>query len=241
MEIIPALDIRRGNCVRLRQGKPEEEIIYSRNPLAMARRWEREGAARLHVVDLDGAFLGKLVNKKLIVEIARNLSIPIQVGGGIRTLAHIEYYLSQGVEKVILGTKVLRDRNFLGKANEKFPGRILVALDVKNGQVAIEGWKKVSSVSALSWVEEIKKTGAAGLIYTDTSRDGMLGGPNIKFTEALLKEITEPLIISGGISELSDIRMIRKISRGRVSGLIIGQALYTARFKLREAIACAKD
>lgn len=247
MEIIPAVDIRKGRCVRLRQGLPQEEIIYSRDPLAMARRWEREGAKRLHVVDLDAAFCGRPMNKKLIATLARKLSIPIQVGGGIRTLEHIGYYLSHGVDKIILATKVLQDRRFLVEVNKRFPRRILIALDacpvrsktsngVKDYKLAFRGWKKISSVTALSLARELDSMGAAGIIYTDISRDGMLKGPNVKFMRTLLKEITSPIYISGGISRVSDIKKIKTFSRNQVKGVIIGQALYSGRIKLKDAI-----
>ena len=244
MEIIPAVDIRQGNCVRLRQGRAAEEIIYSRNPVAMAKRWEREGAKRLHVVDLDGAFSGRPVHKKLIVNIARKLSIPVQVGGGIRTLADIKYYLRNGVDKVILGTKVLMDKKFLLKLDKKIFKNILVALDIKNEKLAVKGWKKISSISAVSMAKELDKMNAGGIIYTDIKRDCMLTGPNIKFMFRLLKEAALPVIISGGISKVSDIRKIKNviprldqgIYPGRVSGVIIGQALYTGRIKLKDAV-----
>jgi len=236
MQIIPALDIRKGNCVRLMQGRASEEIVYSRDPLAMAMRWEREGAKRLHVVDLDAAFCGRPVNKKLIATIARELSIPIQVGGGIRTVAHIKYYLKNGVDRVILGTKALVDKKFFLKLDKKILRHILIAMDVKNEKVAFRGWKKVSSISALSMARELDKMGVAGIIYTDISRDCMLTGPNTKFMLRLLKEVTLPIIISGGISRVSDISKIKKLSYNRVSGVIIGQALYSGRMKLRDEI-----
>ncbi|MBL7170518.1 MAG: 1-(5-phosphoribosyl)-5-[(5-phosphoribosylamino)methylideneamino]imidazole-4-carboxamide isomerase [Candidatus Omnitrophica bacterium] len=237
MQIIPALDIRKGNCVRLMQGRASEEIVYSRDPLAMAMRWEREGAKRLHVVDLDAAFCGRPVNKKLIATIARKLSIPIQVGGGIRTVAHIQYYLKNGVDRVILGTKALLDRKFLSVIPRLDRGiHVFIALDTKNGKVAFHGWKRVSSISAISMARELDKMGVAGIIYTDISRDCMLTGPNTKFMLRLLKEVTLPIIISGGISRVSDISKIKKLSPNRVSGVIIGQALYTGKIKLKDAI-----
>ncbi len=236
MEIIPAVDIRKGRCVRLRQGMPREEIIYSRDPLAMARRWEREGAKRLHVVDLDAAFCGRPRNKKLIASLAGKLSIPIQVGGGIRTIGQIRYYLNNGVDKVILGTKALQDKKFLLELNKRFPHRILIALDIRNGKAALKGWKKISPVPVLSLARELDSMGAAGIIYTDITRDGMLKGPNVKFMKILLREIVSPVYISGGISRVSDIEKIKTFSRSRVKGVIIGQALYSGKIKLRDAI-----
>jgi len=245
MEIIPAVDIRKGNCVRLRQGRAREEIVYSRDPLAMARRWEREGAKRLHVVDLDAAFCGRPVNKKLIADIAQKLSIPVQVGGGIRTLGHIKYYLENGVDRIILGTKALVDKNFLSVIPRRDRGlHVFVALDVcpalhgtgGAGKVAFQGWKKISSIPALSMARELDKIGVGGIIYTDISRDCMLTGPNIKFMRKLLKEVTLPIIVSGGISQVSDIKKIKALSHNRVSGVIIGQAFYSGRIKLKDAI-----
>lgn len=238
MEIIPAIDIRKGRSVRLAQGRLEEEVVYSRDPLAMAMRWEREGAGRLHVVDIDGAFSGKPVNKKLIAGIARKVSVPVQVGGGIRSLKDIKYYLYNGADKVILGTKILQEKRFLRAAGKRFPGRILVALDVKNGKAALRGWKKLGSVSALSLAEEIDNIGI-GIIYTDISRDGMLKGPNLKFMLRLIKGLNNPVIVSGGIGCLSDIQKIKRLSPDMIRGVVIGQALYSREITLRDALAYA--
>lgn len=237
MELIPAVDIRRGLCVRLRQGKLSEEIIYSRDPVAMARRWEREGAMRLHVVDLDAAILGRHLNKKLIINIARSISIPVQVGGGIRSLRDIEYYLCRGIDRVILGTKLLEDNRFLLKIKREYIKKILVALDVKNGKVALRGWTEISSVSAITMARKLRNIGVAGIVYTDINRDGMLKGPNIEFMLNLIREVDIPVIVSGGIADIEDIRRIKRLSRGKVRGVIIGQALYSGRVKLRDAIA----
>lgn len=234
MEIIPALDLYRGNCVRLRQGVPEKEIIYSRDPVAMARRWQREGAKRLHIVDLDAAFGGMPVNKKLIINIARGLSIPVQAGGGIRTPEHIKYYLTSGVDRVILGTKILEDKKFLSGLDKKILGRILISLDVRNGKAAIRGWTRTSSVPAISLAKELAEFGVAGIIYTDISRDGMLAGLNIDFVSRLIRAVTLPVIVSGGISSISDIKEIKRLSSNKIEGVIIGQALYSRKIRLRK-------
>ncbi len=236
MFIIPAIDIMRGKCVRLFQGDRNKVTIYSHDPLTVAKEWESQGASFLHIVDLDGAFAGSPKSQEMILHIARNLSIPIEVGGGIRSLHTIKEYLSQGVEMVILGTAACRDRDLLSEAVREFPNRIGVAIDSKDGLVAISGWGEVTSLKATDLARDLGALGVSCFVFTDISKDGTLEGPNIESIKEFVREVNIPVIISGGIGTLQDIKNIIALRQERIKGIILGKALYSGDVSLRDAI-----
>lgn len=237
MVIYPAIDVKEGRCVRLAQGRFNDVTVYSDNPVEMALKWERMGAQYLHVVDLDGARLGEPQNIGVISEMAVKLGIPIQMGGGIRTIEMLEMILSKGVHRAILGTSAVKDQSFVRKALKTFEGNIAVAIDAKDGMVAIEGWAKTSEFTAVGFARKMEDLGAKTIIYTDISRDGMLAGPNLKAMEEMVGAVGIQVIASGGVSKLEDIKNLKEIG---VSGVIIGKALYTGDVKLEEALEIAK-
>lgn len=229
MKILPAIDLRDGNCVRLYQGELERETVFSKDPVKMAREWERQGAKDLHVVDLDGAFQGEPGNRDLILEIRRALSIPIQLGGGIRNDEIARDYLQRGIQRVILGTMALRDREGVKKLCEKYRGRIMVGVDCREEMIAVEGWVKESQLSPLTFVKEMKEIGVEWFIVTDIARDGTLEGPNLELLKKFLA-LDISLIASGGVSSLEDLLLLKEM---KVAGIIIGQALYTGDITLK--------
>lgn len=233
MLIIPAIDLKDGRCVRLTQGKPEEETVYSANLLEVAKRWEREGARLIHVVDLDGAFAGEPKNQETILRIVDGVNIPIQVGGGIRTMEVIEDYLTHGSQRVVLGTIAQETPSLLIDACKRFPGQIAVGIDARDGVVATRGWVQATGERAIDLARRLEGLGVACIIYTDIERDGMLAGPNIRAIEAMVHSITTPVIASGGVSSIKDIEALQCIG---LEGVIIGKALYTGAIDLREAI-----
>ena len=219
MLVIPAIDIKQGKCVRLKQGLIDQATVFSDNPLDVAERWESEGARRLHIVDLDGAFAGKPVNYSLVESICKRCpEVPIQIGGGIREHATIDAYLNAGAQYVIIGTKALTDPDFVKEACEKFPGQITVGLDAKNGKVATEGWAKDSDVNVIDQAVLFEEVGVSAIIYTDIGLDGMMQGPNIASTQALAEQVSIPIIASGGISQIEDIRQLCGIASSGVVG-----------------------
>jgi len=235
MIIYPAIDIKNGKCVRLIQGKADAETIYSENPVEVAKKWEDMGAKFLHIVDLDGAFIGDSLNMDIIRRIARNSSIPIQVGGGIRTLEKIEEYLGlPGVRRVIIGTAAITNQDLLNKAVERFREHIAVGIDAKNGKLAIHGWVQSTEINAVSFGKELKALGVNTVIYTDISKDGMLSGPNLESTRELIQKTGLNVIASGGIGSIQDIKNVKQIG---AAGVIIGKALYIGKINLREALA----
>lgn len=237
MVIYPAIDIKDGKCVRLVQGQFNDETIYSDHPVEMARKFEQLGAEYLHMVDLDGARLGEPQNIATISEIAVKLGIPIQLGGGIRTIEMIEIILCKGIERVILGTSAVKDQEMVKKAVRSFGKSLAVAIDARDGLVAIEGWAKTSSFTAVGFAKKMEDLGANTIIYTDISRDGMLNGPNLKAMEEMVKNVKIDVIASGGVTSLKDIINLKELG---ISGAIVGKALYTGDIKLQEAIAAAK-
>lgn len=239
MIIFPAIDLKDGLCVRLRQGDPERLTVYGRDPVAMARRWEADGARWLHVVDLDGAFAKKPVNRALICSMARAVSIPIQVGGGIRTLETVEDYLSQGVERVILGSVALRKPELVVDACNRFPGRVALGIDARGGRVAIEGWKENTELDAVSLVNGFARLELAAVIYTDIHRDGMQSGVNMEATRSLLEATPFPVIASGGVADIEDIRRLLPLIPLGLAGVITGRAIYDGTLRLPEALALA--
>ena len=241
MEIIPAIDLKGGNCVRLLQGDMERDTVFSDDPVATAKKWEAAGAPRLHVVDLDGAFKGEPENRKIIEQIVDALHIPVQVGGGIRDLETIGSYVEAGVDRVILGTIAQKDPKLVVKACELFHERIVVGIDAKDGMVAVEGWAEVTSESAMALAAEYEDYGVAAIIYTDISRDGMMQGVNIEATRELALSVDIPIIASGGISSIDDIRALLPTEKDGVEGVITGRAIYSGSLDLREAVELAKS
>lgn len=236
MLLIPAIDLKDGRCVRLRQGDMRRETIYSEDPAAVALQWEQLGAPLLHVVDLNGAIEGRPANLAQIEAILNAVSVPIQVGGGVRTLDTVRTYLGCGAKRVVMGTAVLQDRAVLEDACELFPERILVGIDAKNGKVAVKGWTAVSDTSARDLVKTLAGLNLAGVIYTDIARDGMLEGPDLSYLKAFVKDSPVPVIASGGITRIEDIRAIQALDP-RIEGVIVGKALYDGKLDLKAALA----
>lgn len=240
MLIIPAVDIRGGKCVRLHQGDYRKETVYGEDPAAMAQRWIDQGAKFLHLVDLDGARDGFPRNKQVIQAIAKKASIPLEVGGGIRTLETIDAYLSGGIQRVILGTAAYRDPRLLVQACEKWPGRVAVDIAAKAGKAAIAGWTQETEVWAADLARQCEQMGASVIIYTDILRDGTQKGINLAATRALARALTIPVIASGGVSTIQDIIALKPLEKDGVTAAIVGRALYAGTLHLPEAIACAE-
>jgi phosphoribosylformimino-5-aminoimidazole carboxamide ribotide isomerase len=234
--VIPAVDLKDGRCVRLSQGRMDQESVYSEHPVEMAMHWESQRAERLHVVDLNGAVMGKPFHRSLIKEIARSVHIPIEVGGGIRDLATIEDYLSSGVRWVILGTAAFQSRPLIEEACHRFPGRIVLGIDAKGGKVAIQGWNEVVSLEAIDLAKEFEGMGLSAIIFTDIERDGMATGLNFESTKRLARSTLIPVIASGGVSRIEDIEHLLDLEQDGVIGVIVGRALYTGQVDLEEAI-----
>ena len=240
MIIIPAVDIKKGQCVRLLQGRMDEETVFSDDPAAMAKRWEDEGAEIIHVVDLDGAFEKSPQNLNSIRKIIESVNAHIQVGGGIRNEKTIRLVLDLGVQRVIIGTQAIRNPNFVKDACKAFPGRIVVGIDALNGLVAIEGWTKTTKVTAVDLAKQFEDCGVAAINFTDIHRDGMQTGPNINETRRLAEAVSIPVVASGGVSTIEDIKNIIPLKEVGVVGVITGRALYSGSLKLKEAIEIAK-
>ncbi|MBG9733577.1 1-(5-phosphoribosyl)-5-[(5-phosphoribosylamino)methylideneamino]imidazole-4-carboxamide isomerase [Paenibacillus alvei] len=234
--IYPAIDIRGGKCVRLVQGDYGQETVYDEQPVEVAKRWEANGASWIHVVDLDGAKEGRPMNAQLVGEIARTVSVPIQVGGGLRTLEDIELLLDAGVPRVILGTAAIEDRDFVETALGKYGERIAIGIDARNGFVATRGWLETSEVKADILAAELAAVGAKTFIFTDISRDGMMKGPNVEAIVQMAKASGQQVIASGGVSSMDDIRALSAYAADGVAGAIIGKALYTGGIDLTEAV-----
>ena len=240
MIVIPAIDLKEGKCVRLEQGLMDKDTVFNDNPAAQARAWQDQGAEMLHIVDLDGAFAGQPKNRAAIEAIIGAITIPSQLGGGIRDIATIEAYLSLGLSRVIIGTAAQRNPELVREACAKFPGRIVVGIDAKNGMVAVQGWAEVTDITAVDLARKFQDCGVAAIIYTDISRDGMLQGPNLEATKALAEAVSIPVIASGGVSSLQDIQNLMDIEASGVTGVITGKAVYTGAIKLAEAVALTK-
>ena len=233
--LIPAIDLRGGRCVRLRQGRLEDETVFSEDPVATARGWQAQGAPRLHVVDLDGAFGGRPAQTDIIRAIIAALEIPVQVGGGLRDAATVQRVLDAGARWAVVGTRAALDPVFLGEICGALPGQIIVAVDASDGKVAVDGWKRVLELDATSLARDAAAAGAAAVLYTDIARDGTEGGPNIWSTEAVARAAAIPVLASGGVGSLDDIRQLATIPG--VEGAIVGRALYTGAVDLRRALA----
>lgn len=236
MLLIPAIDIKDGKCVRLRQGRMDDDKIYSEDPVAMARRWVQAGARRLHIVDLNGATKGRPMNAEIVHRICEACpDVPIQVGGGIRDEDTIQQYLDAGVSYVILGTKAVTAPHFVADVCMEFPSHIIVGLDVKEGKVAIEGWSKLSRHDAVDLAQKFEEDGVSAIVFTDISRDGMLNGVNIESTVAFARELTIPVIASGGMTNLDDIRALCAVENEGVTAAITGRAIYEGTIDFAEA------
>ena len=236
MMVIPAIDLKDGRCVRLRQGDMAQETTYSHDPTAMARHWESLGAPRLHVVDLNGAVNGKPYHMEHVCAIVAAVSIPVHVGGGIRSLTVMKKYFSRGVSRVVLGTAALENTAFLAEACACFPDKIFVGVDVNQGKVALHGWTDLSESSAEHVLASLKAYPLAGVVFTEISRDGMLEGPNVSVLRQAVEASPVPLIASGGITRVEDIRAIKRLGR-KIMGVIVGKALYEGTLDLPAALA----
>ena len=242
MLLIPAIDLKDGACVRLRQGDMAESTVYSEDPSATARRWLDAGARRLHIVDLNGALKGRPVNDAAIRAITAEAGdVPVQLGGGIRDLATIEAHLDAGVQFIILGTAAVSDPDFARQAAREFPGHIMVGLDARDGKVAVEGWSQVTDHDVTELATRFEDFGVEAIVYTDIGRDGMLTGPNVAATGALARSLRIPVIASGGIHTLDDIRALKGVEAEGVSGAITGRAIYEGTLDFAEANQLAVD
>lgn len=241
MLIIPAIDLKDGHCVRLKQGVMEDATIFSENPGEMAAHWLEQGARRLHLVDLNGAFAGKPKNEAAVKEIVNALDgqIPIQLGGGIRDLDTIERYLDDGITYIIIGTAAIKIPGFLHDACNAFPGQIMVGLDAKDGKVAVDGWSKITGHDVIDLAKKFESYGVEAVIYTDIGRDGMLSGINIEATVELARQLTIPVIASGGITNIQDVQKLCEIESEGIMGAITGRAIYEGSLNFKEAQALA--
>jgi len=240
MLLIPAIDLKDGKCVRLRQGRMEDDTVFSDDPVAMARHWVERGARRLHLVDLNGAFAGEPVNGGIVKAIAKEFpDLPIQIGGGIRSPEIIEAYLAAGVQWLIIGTKAVREPEFVGEMCKRFPGHIIVGLDAKDGMVATDGWANVTDVNVIDLAQRFENDGVSSIVYTDISRDGMLQGVNVEATVRLAESMSIPVIASGGITNLDDVRNLCAVAASGIEGAITGRAIYegTLNFEAGQQLA----
>ncbi|MEO9189786.1 MAG: 1-(5-phosphoribosyl)-5-[(5-phosphoribosylamino)methylideneamino]imidazole-4-carboxamide isomerase [Acetobacteraceae bacterium] len=242
MTLYPAIDLKDGQCVRLRRGAMDQATVYSPDPAAQARAWQASGFLWLHVVDLNGAFAGRPVNADAVRAILGAASIPVQLGGGIRDLAGIEAWLAAGIRRVILGSAAVKDPDLVRAACRAHPGRVAVGIDARDGMVATEGWAETSSLSARDLARRVEDAGAAAIIYTDIARDGMLSGLNLAQTVALAESLSTPVIASGGVGRIDDLRALKHAASGtRIAGVIVGRALYDGRMDPAEALSLLAD
>lgn len=240
MIVLPAIDLRRGKCVRLRQGRPEAETVFSDDPAAMAEHWASQGAEWLHVVNLDGAFGEASSNLQVVEEMVAVVGIPIQFGGGLRTMADIEGALGMGVARVVLGTVAVEEPSLVTEAVRRFGAeRIVVGIDARKGRVAIHGWQELSSLAPIELAFRVRELGVERVVYTDIARDGVLSGINVEATRELAECTGLKVIASGGVSSLDDVRRLKEVEASGVEGVIIGQALYSGALDLQEAIEIA--
>ena len=236
MIIIPAVDIKNGKCVRLLQGRRDAETVYSDHPEAMALKWAQLGAPLIHVVDLDGAFAKCPQNVVAIRKILRLVNVPIQVGGGIRNQKTVHMYLAMGVKRVIIGSEAIKKPEFVKKICKQYPNQIVVGIDARNGKVAIDGWTETTRVEAIELAKEFENCGVAAINFTDIHRDGMQTGPNLDATRCLAESISIPVVASGGVSSLEDVKNLLTLQKVGVAGMIIGKALYSGGVDLKEAL-----
>ncbi|MBW1889484.1 MAG: 1-(5-phosphoribosyl)-5-[(5-phosphoribosylamino)methylideneamino]imidazole-4-carboxamide isomerase [Deltaproteobacteria bacterium] len=239
MIIIPAVDIKGGKCVRLEQGRMDAETIFADDPAVMAQKWDKAGAEIIHIIDLDGAVMKRPRNLAVIKKIVASVAARIQIGGGIRTRETIKMYLDSGVDRVIIGTEAIRNPALVDDACGEFPDRIVVGIDARKGMVAIEGWTEDTQTRAVDLARRFENSGVAAINFTDIHRDGMQTGPNIEETRKMAESVSIPVIASGGVATLDDIKNLMPLESVGVSGVITGKALYSGSLDLKEAIACA--
>lgn len=236
MLVIPAIDLKDGKCVRLRQGRMEDSTVFAGDPIEVANRWVAAGARRLHLVDLNGAFDGKPVNSQIVHDICTaHPDLPVQIGGGIRDQTTIEHYLNAGAQYVIIGTKAITHPDFISEVCASFPQQVIVGLDAKDGKVAIEGWVKISDKDAIEVAQNLESDGVESIVYTDISRDGMMQGVNIEATVKMAQSVDIPIIASGGITTLQDIKGLVKVAQQGIMGAITGRAIYEGTLDLTQA------
>lgn len=240
MLVIPAIDLKGGHVVRLSQGDPLRQTAYSADPVAMAKRWEDEGAPILHLVDLDGAFAGTPQQLAVVAQVTRSINIPVQLGGGLRSLAALEQAFAAGIERAVLGTAAIENEELLKEAAETYPGRVLLGIDAKNGKVAVRGWVEATTLLAADLAIRAADLPLAAIIYTDIERDGMLTGPNLDALRRMTEAARHSIIASGGIATLDDLRRLATLEPSIVIGALVGKALYEDRFSLKDAIAAAR-
>ena len=236
MIIIPAIDLKDGQCVRLAQGDFDRVTVYGNDPAEVAARWQTQGAKRIHVVDLDGSLAGSPKNRMAVGAIVHEVDVPVELGGGIRDMATVEAYMNLGVRWAILGTAAIRDESFAREACRAFPDRIILGIDASDGQVAVQGWTEQTATSAVDLARRFEDYGVSAIVYTDIKRDGMETGVNIDATKALAQAVRVPIIASGGVSGLRDIEQLLKVESFGVIGVIVGRSLYTGALSLEEAI-----
>jgi phosphoribosylformimino-5-aminoimidazole carboxamide ribotide isomerase len=236
MIIIPAVDIKNGKCVRLLQGRMDDETVYSDDPAAMAAKWARSGARLVHVIDLDGAFAKSPQNMAVIRKILQTVKVPIQLGGGIRNEKTVYRYLEMGVKRVIIGTEAIKQPAFVKKVCKAYPQQIVVGIDARNGKVAIDGWTRTTRVDAIDLARQFEDCGIAAINFTDIQRDGMQTGPNLEATRRLAEAVSIPLVASGGVSSIQDVKNLLPLQAAGVIGVIIGKALYSGALDLKAAL-----
>ncbi|MGI6302659.1 MAG: 1-(5-phosphoribosyl)-5-[(5-phosphoribosylamino)methylideneamino]imidazole-4-carboxamide isomerase [Verrucomicrobiota bacterium] len=237
MLILPAIDLRNGKCVRLKQGRVDQETVYSDDPVAMAQHWEKLGAKYLHLVDLDGAFHGHPIHIDTVGAIVTALNIPVELGGGLRTADDVQRAVNVGVNRVILGTSALERQDLIPTLVKRFGNRIAVGIDARDGMVALRGWTQTSSISAVELASKVSEMGVQTLIYTDIATDGMLQGPNIDGLKEIMSAVTSKVIASGGVTTMDDLRSLQAVETEQLLGAIIGKALYDNQLDLRTVIA----
>ncbi|MGM0508385.1 MAG: 1-(5-phosphoribosyl)-5-[(5-phosphoribosylamino)methylideneamino]imidazole-4-carboxamide isomerase [Fusobacteriota bacterium] len=241
MIIFPAIDIKNGKCVRLEKGDFNKEKVFSENPVEIAKKFQNAGAEYIHIVDLDGALKGKSQNQEVIQEIKKSVNIKLELGGGIRKLEHIEKWLDLGIDRVILGTVAIKNPELVGKAVKKFGSdKIVVGIDSKKGMVAIKGWVEVSEKKTLDLVKEMEDLGVQTIIYTDIDKDGMLEGISLDHIKEIIENSSINIVVSGGVSSIEDIKILKKLNNSKIEGVITGKAIYENKLDLNEAIKLTK-
>ncbi|MDJ0669138.1 MAG: 1-(5-phosphoribosyl)-5-[(5-phosphoribosylamino)methylideneamino]imidazole-4-carboxamide isomerase [Desulfobacterales bacterium] len=240
MNVIPAIDIKNGRCVRLEQGRMDRETVFGDDPAAMARQWQSQGATLIHIVDLDGAVSKEPRNRSAIAAILAAVDVPLQLGGGIRDMATIEGYLKLGVQRIVIGTEAIRNPALVREAGRSFPDRMVVGIDARSGLVAIEGWTETTETTAVDLARRFEDCGVAAINFTDIHRDGMQTGPNIDETGKLAQAVSIPVVASGGVATLDDIRNLLPLETVGVVGVITGRALYSGTLELKAALAVAR-
>ena len=234
MIIFPAIDIKDGKCVRLIKGDFDQMTSYDNSPIDQAKKYFQNGFNNIHIVDLDGALQGKSVNSNIVKEIVKNVKLKIQIGGGVRTIEDINSWIETGVDKIVMGTAAVEDIDLLKVACSKFKNKIAVALDVKDGFITLSGWKKHTNISALDFMKKIKNLGVSRIIYTDVNKDGTKKGPNLKDTVEISNKANIPLVISGGVSSIEDIKKIKSLNNSNIEGVIVGKSIYDGDIKISD-------